>query len=475
MSANRAKEVKVSVKSKKPRHPSSLSIGFAVGSMPSVTITYPPGNRKAQDRAMDITSQDIFKQLQRAQEYSFDTKKELIRIRVKGDGNSGWIKFEGSISCPTYVFSVGTTLASENVMSRFATMNATDLSIYKMNPKYLVTNDIPSTNVKKLNKAILAIFDFLTKKAKKEKPTEQKQKKAVTTTSEINRKQIPYIRRLLKNSKDMGWDNLYKILGRAGWNQCKMRIIDILRSNTGGFFNAILQLADEFQCIYVPGVNGKDPGKLVNKLKIFEKTKTLKLNAISLNASIGSRGMYPPGAVAVVSPTPPNKYLTTGVQKAYFVYPDTGESVTKSATMIQVPGPPWLSPSVYEVANKMVVRENLRKSGQSIGKRRTYRTKAKSKVRKKLKDVTDIMLQWAKAIYYWQALGQTSCVVNCEFRNIEIGKAYVVRSGDGKRLFTGFLYGITHNIVSEVDSAAATTMLNFSHIRMGTAKIPGIK
>ena len=85
------------------------------------------------------------------------------------------------------------------------------------------------------------------------------------------------------------------------------------------------------------------------------------------------------------------------------------------------------------------------------------------------------MLQWAKDIYYWQALGQTSCVVNCEFRNIQIGRSYVVRSGDGKRLFTGFLYGITHNIVSEVDSAAATTVLNFSHIRMGTAKIPGIK
>lgn len=476
MSVEQAKEVKVKVTGgANARHPVSVTTSLSIGAFPSFNLCYPPGNKEAITSAMDMTSKEIFKRLQRSQENTFKTKEEKIKIRLKGPEGYGKLTFKGSVSCPIYTFNSSGLYASETIMARYASLNAVDLSIYKISNNYFSVGNPASkkANVSKLNKAILAIFTYLVDEAETEKPTEPTMKKSVEFTKKVNNDQKQYIKKLFENSKNMGWDGLYKKIGTSAWDSLKSRIITILQSNTGGFLNVILQLAEEFQCVYVPGSNGEDPGQLVNKLKLEENTRPIHLKPINIHAALGSRGMYPPGTVTLVSPQFKKNYFKNNPpDRLYYVYPEDASKDLGST--IQIPGPPWLSGDSYALIQPVKDGENKKKKGQSFSKKRVKQQTAEDKVDKKTKDIKEIIEQWAKASYWWQVLGQTGCTLTCEFGNYEVGKTYVVYNAKGQRLFTGLLYSVMHNISASEGTSMAQSILNFSHVRMGTAKIPGL-
>lgn len=475
MSVDKAKKVTVKVTGPRPIHPTLLSVGFSVGALPAIRVSYAPGDTDASVSVINLTSKDIFKQLKEDQESSFNLKKSEITLDIKSDDDPVGIKFTGGINCPAYAFSVSNISASNNVLAKYASINAIDLSIYKIEVRYMLTDTIEGSDDPKLNKSILAIFNHIINSELEDIPEEAAEvKQSVEKLKAINDENAHYVQELLTNSTDMGWDKLNENLGQDAWDKCKARIINILQSNTGGFFNILLQLASEFQCIYVPGKDGSSPGKFINKDKIFSTIEDKTINAITVNASMGFRGMYPPGAVSVVSPQPDIRYMTTGPDKNICVYPES-EEIPKTSTTLQIPGPPWLTAAVFESISPEPTEENARDNNQSIGQNEANRAEAEQMVKDQEQVVIEILKQWAKSEYYWQSLGQTMCVMTSEYINLDVGKSYRVKNAKGDVLFVGLLYSITHNIDADVDQADATSVLNFSHIKVGEAKIPGIE
>lgn len=477
MSANQAKKIEVEVQDVKPIHPTDITLQYSIGSFASSYMTYAPGDTEAMKKALSPTSKNILDDLKKSQELSFTTSQRWASINIKGEGlDTEDFSFGGYVNCPTYMFSVNNVSATEHVIADCSSMNSIDLSIYKIEVSYLKDNAIVTSPKDDLADTIAKISEFFLKEADKETSEDKTVTKSINDIDSANKRNSSYFTQLFYNSHgEMGWDKLPKTLGQSAWFECVGRIINILQSNTGGFFNTLLQLADEFQCIYVPSDNGEDPGKFVNKSKIFDNPEVITLNIISLQASLGYSGMNPVAAVAVVSPEFPRKYLRdVPATKTMVTYPE-GDAVSSAGSILQVPGPPWLSASVYEEFDEIEAKENAKKDNQSIGSRREDRSKAEGKLKEKIPTVVELLKQWAKAEYYWQCLGQTSCVVNCEFTKLEVGKYYMVYSEEGELLFSGILYSISHRISSDANSASADSILNFSHVRISDANIPGLK
>lgn len=476
MSANQAKKIKVEVEDIKPVHPTDVTITYAIGSLPSVYLTYAPGDSEALKEALSPTSETILEDIRQAQENTFDIVKRWVLVNViEEDSDEPSISFGGNANCPTYIFSTFNVSTSEQIIADCARVNSLDLSVYKLDVNYLRDTKILSSPNDDLSMAIHDIGVYLLDKADKEKSEDPNIKASIEKTDSLNKQNKDvFIQMFYDSYGEMGWDKLSKILGAAAWSQCVGRIINILQSNTGGFFNALLQLADEFQCIYVPDINWESPGKFINKMKIFDEPEPLVLNPISFNVSLGYSNMNPVGAVAVETSGMQPKYLRAiPATKLLFTYPDT-EDISKIGSVLQVPGPPWLSDAVVPIYKEVEAEENAKKDNQSIGSRKEERSEAEGNAEEALPTVSDLLKQWAKAEYYWQCLGQTHCVVNCEFMNLEVGKYYMVYSEEGSLLFSGILYSITHNISAAQDTAKANSILNFSHVRISGAKIPGL-
>lgn len=475
MSANQAKEIKVEVSDISESHPISVNVNLSVGNFASANITMDPSNTEAMKEAVSPTSKDVFNKIKEDQNFVNDVGGRFVYVDVSSeDLDTEPINFAGDANCPVYSFSVAGVSYSNNVIAECARMNSVDLSIYKIDVKYLRTADIVKTPPEDLSLAIGDILYEIYGKSKKETSQDENIKNSIEKTDAINQKNVGFAVDLFRASYGyMGWDKLGLSLGKAAWAQCVFRIVNILQSNTGGFFNAILQLASEFQCIYIPDPSGRDPGKLVNKLKIFENPVPVCLNIINMNLSAGYKDMNGIGAVTVVSPAMPKKYLrTVPASKLVFTYPEDVD--TSVGTVLQIPGPPWLSEAVYNKFRAVEAAANAKKNDQSIGKKKEERSEAEEKAQEKLPTVSDLLKQWAKSEYYWQCLGQTYCVVTCEFNNLEVGKYYMVYNEEGDLLFNGFLYSISHDISSNIDSAQARTILNFSHVRVAGLEIRGL-
>lgn len=474
MNTDKAKEIKVEVTGSRPIHPTVINIGMSVGAIPGIRVVYPPGNTDASVGVINITSTDIFDQLREDQEDSFNPRSKEITVSVGTEEDPKGFTFSGSVSCPAYSFSVSSITTSNNILAHYASMNAIDLSIYKLETRAMLVDDIEGSDVPELNKAISAIFRHIINSELEEVPEENEELKAsIDKLKSINDENAHFVYELFDNSSNMGWYGLNEILGQDAWDKCKTRIINILQSNTGGFFNILLQLASEFQCIYIPSRDGQSPGSFVNKDSIFSKIEDRTLNIISVNASMGFKGMYPPGAVSVVSPQPDVRYLESFPDKNIFIYPEASE-IPDTATTLQIPGPPWLTASVYESISPEVAESNSRDNNQNIGRTTANRAEAEQMVSDQEQAVAFLLKQWAKSEYYWQALGQTMCVISCEYTDLDVGKSYRIKNVKGDVLFVGVLYSITHNINADLDQAEAVSVLNFSHVKVGHAKIPGI-
>lgn len=480
MAANdKAKTIKIKAKvGDQTTHPVALNTNIAVNAMPFCVVEYAPDAKEAIKSATSLASTKIFSELKKAQESTFDPQKSTAEVSAVCKDTGAKFSFSGMPSCPSYNFSVTNVRRTDSLMASFATVNAMDLSIYKLNPDY---DDLtPVSKGGPLNNVIKDVFNFIidTKHLKHyEKHTEVR--KFVMITHKINQANKEIVNEILENSKQMGWDDLKKYIEfGADWKFLLSRIASVLMANNGGFFNNLVRLAEDFQCIFIPSMTGEKPaGKFVSKMYILSKPKKLKAPIVSLNASLGSMGMYPVAAVASKANNPTPDYDPKVRTVGYVIYPNSGSNQNGISTILSVPGPAWFNcpgKTVYGVRDSTMSKDTQDKS-VDIAKAEKKPEILKKSGKDALKVQGSVMEQWTKCAYYWQALGQTSVYLNCEFMDVEVGKYYNVINEKGKSIFKGLLYSVTHNISSEMDDVSAETRLMFTHVRMKNAKIPGIE
>lgn len=484
---NKALEIKVKVTSGgKKVHPTRIMLVSAINSTAQAAVTYIHKSANANKSATNLTSKEIFEAMGQRQTKSFKDTPDSpdVNIQLK-DGYGGTAAFAGSVSSPNYLFSVGDVALTEDVQPDYAAINCMDLSIYESGPanyERVVAKDYAGTLAELFKKAV----EKLVKNGEKyiSSLEDATKKAAYQKQHEINKKVQKFLIELIDNSKDtIGWDGILsgeKEEKQAIINAVVRRVVDTLKSKTGGgFLNNILRLAEEFQCVYVPELD--NIGKLVNKKTLLTKTESLTVHPISLSAQAGSIGMFPVRGVIVNQPengqgssVASNIERVKNASSGAAMYP---KEPAAGGTILPVLGPQWLPGNYYSTAKLNVTVDGKKKQLQknSLPKDKAKDCKKINKsLKKRFENNEKIIEQWAETIYYWQALGQANATIQTELNlNVQVGKRYKVK-GDSGTLFTGILASVDHAVDTNSKNCTALSRLSFSHIIMGSAKIPGI-
>lgn len=476
-----AKEIEIKAKvGGSDIHPTIVVLLESINSVAQGSITYIHKSSDAKSSATDITSADIFKAMGERQTKSFTDTPDTTSAEIKlKDSEKGSVEFKGTTSAPTYAFSAGSVDLSELVQPDYAVLNSLDLTCYPVGTQDIdeVEENPPDSIAEYIDKLMDLVME---KGAEKIEDIKGKvSKESAKKQDQINQKVKKFAKELFKNSVDtFGWDGVTaKLKESGGVKQLKERILSSLTIRGGGFFNNIIRLAEEFQCVYVPEFD--NVGKLINRKKLFEDKKDLKLHIIQLHAHAGSVGMFPVRGVAVVGVPLITDYDEVESTDTYHaLYPeDVGDR--PGGSMMQVQGPQWLPSSGWSDDAIPTVKNG--KSSSTVQKNKMDAASAKTAVdqldsntKEQKENKEHILKDWAENEYYWQALGQSYADITTELNvTPELGKCYSVK-GDKGAIFTGILSSVQHKVMSSVDNCTAETHLHFSHVIMGSAKIPGI-
>ena len=480
MASNKALEVKAQASvGGQSIHPTNVTLINSINHMAQGRITYIHKSSDANNEATDITAKDIFTAMAERQTKSFSDTPDTPGVDLSiTDAFNSSLAFKGNTSAPAYSFSAGDVALTEDIQPDYAALNCLDLSIYnavEYDIDLMKDNAYPSNMaefIKKVFEGIISVGKKNLENSAQGKLTKECNKKQ----HEINEKVKKFAIQLFDNSKDtIGWDGVKDQIGMPGVDAIKRRICGALKANAGGFFNNILHLAEEFQCVYIPEFD--NVGKLINKKKLFESDESLDLKSISLSVRAGSVGMFPVRAVAVrrASTGGADIDLINDNNDYGVIYP---KDVKPGGSIMQILGPQWLPATYFDFAKvkaidngsaaKPLQNNQLEpKSGQNA-------EPAAQKAEQQNKENEKVVEQWAETVYYWQALGQSYAIINTELMlNAKVGTRYTVLGADGA-LFSGVLNSVEHTISTGYTDCKANSNLQFSHIIMEGATIPGI-
>ena len=483
--ANKAKDIQVEFKlDSKKRSPVSLTAQLRLNTYPSITMAHHVGKR-AESSAVEVTSEDICKEVGQKQKKIFTTRKkgqEDFDVKATVDGG-GELTFKGFSANPTYNFSAFNVTTSDVGIASYAGMDVLNYSIYPAVDDANIRSIKPDlTDKTSLVDIILEveskIYGNWNEEAYEEKTGDQKHN--AIKCHEFNTEFRSYFIELLEASRDtIGWDRIgdyMKELEELG-EKLKERIWTILANASGSFSVVIQQLCSEFQLLYVP--EWDKPGKLVNRNKLFDDPENLKLDIVALAMSGGSsQGLLPTRFVAV---QPVNYDSVNNIRALtsntldYIAYP---KELQEGGTAILRRGPMWLP---YDAANynntaKAPTDGSAPRSSQGpvINSAVEHVQRANEETKRSEEVLGDALYEWGMSEYLWLYLASSvaSVTIPLDFR-IQPGKRYTVQNSKGKPLFSGYLIAITHSVTTENKGQALTT-LDFSHIMAGDFKLPGI-
>lgn len=483
--ATKAKDIQVEFKlDSKKRSPVSLTARLRLNTYPSITMAHHV-SKKAESSAVEVTSNDICKEVGQKQKKIFTTRKkgqEDFDVTATVDGG-GKLTFKGFSSNPTYNFSAFNVSISDTGVASYSGMDVLNYSIYPAIDDANIRSIKPDlTDKTSLVDIILEveskIYGNWSEEAYEEKTEDQKHN--AIKCHEFNTEFRSYFIELLEASRDtIGWDKIgdyMKELAGLG-EKLKERIWTILANASGSFSVVIQQLCSEFQLLYVPEWN--KPGKLVNRNKLFDNPENLKLDIVALAMSGGaSQGLLPTRFVAVQPVAYDSTNNIRSIDSPTLDYIACPKELQEGGTAIQRRGPLWLP---YDAANYNSTAKApkdgsapKKKKGPVINAAKEQVQKAADETKKREEVMGNALYEWGMSEYLWLSLASSvaSVTIPLDFR-IQPGKRYTVQNSKGKPLFSGYLIAITHSVTTESKGQALTT-LDFSHIMAGDFKLPGI-
>lgn len=486
MKQARKPEVKVESWGGKKRIIQEISYMAACSSWPSLSATHHV-NSDAQDGAVRITAEEMFKSLGEQQKKAFDgagNADTQVSIDVDDQDMGGsTLEFKGIALGDTYDFSAHNVSVRGAAMPEWALMDMLNYSIYGdfdsdtnkvIESSSSVIEIIQATEQRLMTEAWSKAQEKLSQdKGEGAKQTLQN----ATKIHQRNQKVRQYFKQVISNSQEtFGWSSLDKLFKDRNQRTILNRsianvVMRVLVGGRGGFLATLNSLANQFQCIYVPGKDPTDPGKLVNMgYLVAAEPETLEIKTLaSASLRAGSpAGLLPIGYVHVLSPINGN----TNVR-----YPYTGASVpkenlSKGGAEDRVEAPDWAAqPGIDAFAKEKTTQYAKAEKPESASI-----TKTEQAVQRTEKDlekwgtsVQSVAAAWGLCHYAWTSLAHCTAALSVPgtFKP-ELGKRYKVQQ-EGKELFTGFLYSISTTVSAE----SCLTSLNFSHIMATGFSLPG--
>ena len=458
------------------------SYSIMCAAYPSLTVKHHT-NTEAQNEAVEMTADRLFRELgeQQAKAFKGNTAIDTEVIIDTDDGSK--LEFKGLATGDSYGFSSASVNVTGHALPDWSLVDMLNYSIYTDISVDIHKKDDNATSIldaiKIAEKKLVEGWDIVKKRletAAKQDSSKKRELEAITKVHERNMGVRDIFLKILDNSKDtFGWTNIesyfkdknYKVLLTNSIANTTMRM---LVGNKSTFLNAMLQLANQFQCIYVPGVAPGDPGKLVNLAYLVaaepEDMEIDTLVGTTMRAGTPS-GVLPIGYTFVKSNRPAdiheaNPFMGIAVPK---------ETLDLGGAASDVQLPDWCLDSTLDAFKEEDVRRAVSTEPQSASiEHAKDPTKAEEKAKVDLGyAVSSIAAAYGLCHYAWVSLAhcRASITVPCTFK-YSIGKRYRVLS-NGKELFVGYLMGYNSNI----SAGSCLTELSFSHIMAAGFSLPG--
>ncbi len=480
--SDQAIKIKCTAKIKgEERYVTTLHANIGVGGFwPIVTVQTHP-KKDAENEAVKLSTSEVAQEMGEIQNKIFESRSSPdceINVNLEGDDEAGSFEFKGFLTGGSYEFAAGNVGKEEQAIPEYALVSTLTYSIYKQGTKFNapVKPDFESS----FTEFIKQCCEELEKNWKEDPKAQQELNKAVAQKQhEMNQKVKQYWEQLLQESDGddkFGWQEASEVLSnkkKGGDVKLRQRIMDILLGVDGPFESTIMQIAEEFQLVYIP--QWDKIGMFKNKYNLMKDPEDLEVDIIQLHCT-GSNGMslFPIKYVAVVPPQG-QRYNDKKQASNFIAYPEEG--MKEGGSMLRSHGPLWIAP--FTAVQKMA------KDGKTAPRREKEcdPNKAKEGPQEAADDaksanekIYDIFKKWAQADYVFQALSGSQATVCIPLNfNIELGKGYVVKTKkDSTELFTGMLTNIQHTITTgNGKNPQAMTQLTFSNVCFPGFTLPG--
>lgn len=450
------------------------------GFWPTVTlITHP--KKDAQTKAMEMGTSDVSKEMGKIQKKIFQSRSSpdcTVNVSVEGDSSAGSFSFKGLLIGGSYSFSAYNVEKTDSAVPDYALISALSYSIYKQHVTHGAKDTQPEFGGD--------IAEFIKKCGEELEKSWQENENNKTRISykvakaqhQVNQKSKKYFNQLMQESSGsdkIGWEKAKEVLQNpelGGDIELRKRVMDILLNADGPFETTISQLAEEFQCIYVP--KWDKIGYFKNRRNLLKNKKSLSVDIIQLQLEArNGRGLFPIKYAAVCPPLPQAYRLKKGAND--FI-PAPEENVKEGGSMLRTQGPLWITEySAKQAINAQGNKAPRRKKGIKISKAKQVPKKVTKQSESSYEKLLDVFKEWAEAEYVYQSLAgsRASIITTLNFKP-EVGNFYSVKSKKGGEILSGLLAGITHFITTGNGKGPnCYTELQFSHIQLSGFTLPG--
>lgn len=450
---------------------------------PVVSIETHP-KKDAESTGIKLGSSDITQEMGKTQKKIFEERQQPdceVSVSLEGDSSAGNFNFKGFLVGDKFDFSAGNVRKVSQIIPEYALISTLGYSIYK---QHVIRRNKPDKPKLKgsLTDFIKQAAEELMKGWQENKNNETKLKYDVEKKQhEINQKVKKYFEQLLQASDGddkIGWQDAIKLLsnGKSGGGdgRLRQRVMDILLNSDGPFETTIMQIAEEFLCLYVPAWD--KIGYYKNRSNLFKDSKPLEIDIVNMSCQ-DSNGMslFPIKYVAVV---PPEGVIYRNKDRPADYIPCPEEGAKQGGSMLRSHGPLWIDPyTAKQAVASSGKKAPRRQKGCKVDKAEKSPETVKKDSKSAYEQIIEIYKQWGMAEYTYQALsGSTATIVTTPNFKVEVGQCYEVKTKKGMQLFKGVLMHVSHSLATgNGRNPQAYTQLTFGSVLMPGFQLPGAK
>lgn len=469
-----------------------ISLSYAVGAIPQVHINIHEIS-SAKDGGIELKRvlvADETDKMARFQQAAFEGEASRISVTVKS-GDEQTLEFSGSVLGPTRKVYSSFYSNGVKVVHDLEAVNSYVPHIYSLsqalNRSGLEFEGSQFTNVfgalRELLKKRHKDFEVMFATAKFNDPAS---KESIQQLHERNMQVFPIVEKILTDSETLGgptYEGFADFSGDA-LKELNRSIFSALMSTVfrlnSQFFYALVQLAEEFQSFYVPPYMGSSEyGYFRSHRHKVEEGEPVQPRIVGASLSSTVQDRFPVQQV-IVSGQPPalwrqskenqnNIYQFLGDNPTCAVFPRNPPK--ENGNNYPIPIPSWI-PST-------LLKPDTSAKGQASRDLELFLAEADDKnlsnlIQQQLQPaVQRVVEELAETTYKNIALANYLVEVNSLLNfDLHPGRSYNVQDEDGRLLFTGFLYGVTHNISGLASTLDASTSMSFYAVKYSNFTLP---
>lgn len=466
------------------RYVSGFTAQIGIGNFWPVLYVETHPKKDAENLALQLSSSDASQEMGKVQSAMFEERTFpdcILHASVEG-GDGGSFDFRGLLIGGTFSFHAGSVSQEDAAIPDYAAVSAANYSLYKWNGP-AANQHVGEPSITKegtLSKFIKACMDTLYKSwpqccMYKKSTIEYK---VAERQHQLNGQVKRFAEQLLQESEEtIGWKEAIELMKNPSKGvsdrELRQRVIDVLTASSGPFETVIMQLAEEFQCIYVP--EWTKIGKFKNKGDLLKEKESLSVDVISTMIQTSNGDSFFP--IRYVAVCPPAKAAMNCREDLVNFVAAPEDGVKMGGSMLRSPGPQWISgPIAPQKVEKSGNEAPRRKPRCKVSSAKKVPQEAQANEKDYIKNVYDVLKKWAENEYVYQALSGSTVrlTVPLNFK-VELGKCYQVKNKkSGQLLLTGLLEHVSHSVsTGDGKNPQAYTVLQFGVVQLPGFELPG--